>query len=184
MSYIVKDLFVPISEYATVPKGSTLFEAVLALEKAQEEYDHTKHRHRAVLIMDNDNRVIGKLSQLNVLRAIEFGNKQMKKVEDISQFGFSQKFIQTCRQQYRTDGIPLKELCSKTAKVKVEDFMKTPSEFEYIEEDTPLDIAINQLLRGPYLSLLVTRNEQIVGILKLSDVFAAVFHEMKKNELS
>ena len=62
--------------------------------------------------------------------------------------------------------------------------MKTPSEFEYIEEDTPLDIAINQLLRGPYLSLLVTRNEQIVGILKLSDVFAAVFHEMKKNELS
>ena len=41
MSYIVKDLFVPISEYATVPKGSTLFEAVLALEKAQEEFEHS-----------------------------------------------------------------------------------------------------------------------------------------------
>jgi len=34
--YLVKQLMVPLSEYATVPEGSTLFEAVLALEKAQE----------------------------------------------------------------------------------------------------------------------------------------------------
>ena len=33
-NYLVKDLMVPLSEYATVPTGSTLFEAVLALEKA------------------------------------------------------------------------------------------------------------------------------------------------------
>ena len=53
MEYIVKDLMVPISEYATVAKGSTLFEAVLALEKAQEEYDHSKYHHRAVLCAPN-----------------------------------------------------------------------------------------------------------------------------------
>jgi len=41
----------PLSEYATVPMGSTLFETVLALEKAQEEFDHTKYKHRGVLIM-------------------------------------------------------------------------------------------------------------------------------------
>ena len=46
--YLVKDLMVPISEYATVPQGSTLSEAVIALEKAQEEYNHTHYRHRAV----------------------------------------------------------------------------------------------------------------------------------------
>ncbi len=48
----VKELMVPLSEYATVPEGSTLFEAVLALEKAQEEFDHTKYKHRGVLILD------------------------------------------------------------------------------------------------------------------------------------
>ena len=51
-NYLVKDLMVPLSEYATVPMGSTLFEAVLALEKAQEEFDHTKYKHRGVLILD------------------------------------------------------------------------------------------------------------------------------------
>ena len=40
--YRDKELMVPLSEYATVPEGSTLFEAVLALEKVQKEYDHTK----------------------------------------------------------------------------------------------------------------------------------------------
>jgi hypothetical protein len=40
-NYLVKDLMVPLSEYATVPMESTLFEALLALEKSQEEFDHT-----------------------------------------------------------------------------------------------------------------------------------------------
>ena len=62
--------------------------------------------------------------------------------------------------------------------------MKTPSENEFIEEDTPVEAAIHQLQIGPYLSLLVTRKKDIVGILRLSDVFASVFHAMKENELS
>ena len=46
MNYIVKDLMVPISEYATVPVGATLFEAVLALEEAQLNFDRSKYQHR------------------------------------------------------------------------------------------------------------------------------------------
>ena len=57
-NYLVKGLMVPLSEYATVPMGSTLFEAVLALEKAQEEFDHTKYKHRGVLILDSKKRVV------------------------------------------------------------------------------------------------------------------------------
>ena len=37
-NYCVKDLMVPISEYATVPEEATLYESVLALEKAQETF--------------------------------------------------------------------------------------------------------------------------------------------------
>ena len=41
-TYKIKDLMVPMSEYATVSEEATLYEAVLALEKAQEEFDHTR----------------------------------------------------------------------------------------------------------------------------------------------
>ena len=53
---IVKDLMVPLEEYATVSEDATLYEAVMALEKAQEELDLTKdkYKHRAVLVYDKD----------------------------------------------------------------------------------------------------------------------------------
>ena len=70
-NYFVKDLMVPLSEYATVPMGLTLFEAVLALEKAQEEFDHTKYKHRAVLILDENKGVISKLNHLHALSSLE-----------------------------------------------------------------------------------------------------------------
>ena len=38
-SHLVKDIMVPLSEYATVSENATLFEAVLALEAAQEKFE-------------------------------------------------------------------------------------------------------------------------------------------------
>ncbi len=120
-SYTVKDVMVPISEYVSVPEGSTLFEAILALEKAQEDFDHSKYRHRAVLVLDKNKRVVGKLSQLNVLRALELGREKMNKVDEIGQFGFTLKFINDLRIKYRNNETSLETICSKPAKMKVED---------------------------------------------------------------
>ena len=46
---MVKELMIPLSEYATVTVGANLHEAVLALEKAQADFDHTRYRHRAII---------------------------------------------------------------------------------------------------------------------------------------
>ena len=66
----VKDLMVPLAEYATVSEEATLYDAVLALEKAQEAFDPKKQRHRAVLVFDKKNRIVGKLGQPDILRAL------------------------------------------------------------------------------------------------------------------
>jgi len=180
--YLVKELMVPLSEYATVPEGSTLFDAVLALEKAQEEFDHTKYRHRAVLILDKNDRVIGKLSQLDVLNALESRDSDMGEINELRQYGFSSDFVRNVRTQRRLQGSPLKDICSKAAKLIVEDFMQAPSEGEFIDQESSLEIAVLQLVMGHHLSLLVTRGKKIVGILRLTDAFAAVFHTMKECE--
>jgi len=181
--FLVKELMVPLSEYATVPEGSSLFDAALALEKAQEEFDHTKYRHRGVLILDKGKRVIGKLGQLDVLRALEPKNDELSDVNELSQYGFSSNFIRNVRTQERLKASPLKDICSKAAKLKVEDFMQAPSEGEFIDQEASLEIAVLQLVMGHHLALLVTRMKKIVGILRLTDVFAAVFHTMKECEI-
>ena len=179
-TYTVKELMVPISGYATVPEGSTLFEAILALEKAQDKFDHEKYHHRAILILDKKGRVIGKLSQLGVLRALEPKDEDVEGIDELSQFGFSQELVQGLRKERRLQGVPLKDLYVRTARLKVEDFMQAPTEGEYVEQDASLDIAVHQLVLGNHLALLVTKAREIVGILRLTDVFGAVLRDMKE----
>lgn len=182
--YVVKELMVPLSEYATVSVGATLFEAVLALEQAQEDYDHTKYRHRGVLILNEKKEVVGKLSQLDVLRALEPEEEGGEDLRTLTGFGFSPRFIQSLHKQRRLKNAPLKDLCRKASELRVEEFMQTPAELDSVDQEVSLEFAIQQLVMGDHLSLLVTRGAKIVGILRLTDVFAAVFHAMKECDIN
>ena len=181
-SYLVKELMVPLSEYATVSEDATLYEAVLALEEAQENFEdkHTRYRHRAILILDNDGNVVGKLGQLDVLRALEPKYQDMIQGRGSHRFGFTKKFMKSMLEDYNLFADPLDDICRKAGEQPVKKFMYSPTEGEYVSEDASLNVAIHQLILGHHQSLLVTRNEKIVGILRLTDAFAAVFHKMKE----
>jgi CBS domain-containing protein len=181
----VGDLMIPLKEYATVSEEATLYEAVMTLEKAQEELDRTRYKylHRAILVFDKNNQIVGKISQLDVLRALEPKYGEMGHPETLSRAGFSPEFLKSMLEQYSLLDNPFKDICSKAAMLKVKDFMYTPTEGEYVEESAALSRAIHQLVMGHHQSLLVTRGEEIVGILRLTDVFREVFEKIKTCEL-
>ncbi len=178
--YKLKDIMVPIAEYATVSEDSTLYEAVLALEKAHQEFDRSNYAHRAILIFDKNQKIIGKVSQLDVLRALEPKYSEIKDHSGLARYGFTKKFINSMMEQYRLWDTPLSTTCKKASKIKVSEIMYSPTEGEYVDENATLDEAIHMLVMGHHQSLLVTRNDDIIGILRLTDVFAAIFHTMKE----
>ena len=180
----VKDLMVPIEEYATVSQDATLLEAVLALEHAQEKLDRMRYSylHRAILVCDQNNKIIGKISQLDVLMALEPQYQKMGESRTLSRAGFSPQFLQSIMEQFSLLSDSLINVCRTAANRKVKSFMYTPGEGEYVEENASLPEAIHQLVMGHHQSLLVTRGEGIVGILRLTDVFKAVFQTMKTCE--
>jgi predicted transcriptional regulator len=61
--------------------------------------------------------------------------------------------------------------------------MYVPSEGEYVEENTTLTDAIHHLVMGHHQSLLVTKKNKIVGILRLTDVFKEVTQIVKSCSL-
>ncbi len=177
--YLVKDLMVPISEYAVVVVGTPLIEAIRVLEKAQEIYTISKYQHRAILVLDENGHIVGKISQLRALKALEPEFEFNDKIAELQKFKFSEAYIAQLQNKYRSQRkIITESALREAANKKVEEFMQAPSPGEYVSDDCSLDTAILQLTAGPHLSLLVTRDKQIVGILRISDVFAAVFHEM------
>ncbi len=74
-------------------EDANLYEAVLSLEEAQEKFEdkHTRYRHRGILILDKDGNVVGKLSQLDVLRALEPKYQEMIQGEGLHRFGFTKR---------------------------------------------------------------------------------------------
>jgi CBS domain-containing protein len=181
-SYSVKDLMVPLSEYATVSEDATLYEAVLSLEEAQEKFEdkHTRYLHRAILVLDKDGNIVGKLGHLDVLRALEPKYKSMVQGEGSHRYGFTSQFMKSMMEDYQLFADPLEDICCKAGEQNVKEYMVAPTEGEFVSQDASLDVAVHQLVLGHHQSLLVTRGGRITGILRLTDVFAAIFHTMKE----
>ena len=185
----VKDLMVPLSEYATVPETATLLEAVKALKKAQAAFSKQRYRHRAILVIDDNNHFVGKLSQHDVVEALEPNYKEMRRQSQdgsIRRLGLSDAFFQKTLEQYHLWEHALEGLCRKANDLKVKRVMYTPDKGEFVKENATMDEAIHRLIVGRHHSLLVTADRdprEIVGVLRLSDVFEFVGDSMLECEL-
>jgi len=171
----VKDLMVPLAEYATVSEDANVYAAVLALEEAQKKFRQDAYKHRAILVLSKEGHVVGKLSQLDVIKGLEAGYKKMGDFKGISHTGFSTEFIKSMVDKYDLWQKPLEDICRRAPHIKVRDVMYTPTEGEYVPQEATLDQAIHQLVVGHHQSLLVTKDgREILGILRLTDVFQEV----------
>jgi CBS domain-containing protein len=181
----VEDLMVPIEEYVTIHEEATLYEAVKALEKVQEEQDRKRYHylHRAILVLNKNRKIVGKISQLDVLMALEPKYKAMGDMRNLARSGLGLEFIKSMFEKYALCELPFTDMCSNAADLKVKDCMYTPGEGEYIELDTSLCEAIHMLVVGHHQSLIVTKAGEIVGILRLTDVFKNVFQTMESQKL-
>ncbi len=175
----VKELMVPLKKYATVPREATLREAVLALEKAQMALDPSRHKHRAILVLDESGKVVSKITMKNILVALEPNYGKVEGMGVLERSGYSPDLIRSMLEDNALWTEPLQFVRERATKLKVGDFIQAPSEGEYIDDNATLGEAIHQLVVYPYHSLLVTSGDEVVGILRLSDVFSKICDEIK-----
>lgn len=175
----VKDLMVPLQEYAVISEDVTLFEAVCALEESRMRFDSRGYRHRAVLVRDSKGIIVGKLSQWDILSSLEPKYNKISDLKKLSGFGLSAEFLRSMIDRYELWQCPLDDLCRKASDVRVGDIVSSPVEGEIIDSEGSLNQAVHQLIMGHHPSLLVKHNDQVVGILRLSDVFEEVAKRMK-----
>ena len=182
--YKIKDLMVPLSNYAVIPEDATIFEAVMALEKTQLKFNQNSYLNRAILIEDSDGNIVGKLSQLDILRALEPKYAEIKsELPGMANYGFSKQFLLSILETYKMFTKPLDDICKKASMRKASQYMHCPTEGEHINADDSLDQAIHMLIVENHQSLLVTQEKKIIGILRLTDVFANISQHMKECNL-
>lgn len=180
-SLTVKDLMVPKDDYATIRANRTLGEAALALQEAQrleQHLDPARHRDRAILVVDEDDRVIGKLSMLNVVRGLLPRYERFKGAgassKAATRVGSARLLIDSMEKDVGLWKKPLSNLIEKAATVTVRNLIREFAEGETIDEEESLDKALHQLIMGRFQSLLVTKNGGIIGVLRLTDIYEEI----------
>jgi len=174
----VRDLVVPTADYATIDADSTLLQAVRRLNEAQEQSrrdNPVRHRDRAILVLDAEGAIVGKLSLLNVMRGLlprydkERGTRTSSK--GATRVGSARRVIDEMERDAGRFTNPLANLREKAATTRVRELIRPFAADEFIGEDASLDKALHRLITGRYQSLLVTRGGRIIGILRLTDIY-------------
>ena len=83
-------------------------------------------------------------------------------------------FIKYTMKEYNLWDKPLDHLCKKAIQRNVKEFMYTPTEDEFIDENETMNNAVHKLIIGKHHSLLVTKRGKIAGVLRLSDIFGSI----------
>jgi len=137
-------------------------------------------------VLDKEDRVVGKLSQHDIIQALEPQYKGSKEHRNsaLDHFGFSRKFMESVSMQYNLWDRPLQNLYKKSIEQKVKSFMHKPTEGEYIEASATLNETIHRLIIGKHQSLLVTNGPDIVGVVRLTDVFELIHLRLKTLHLA
>ena len=179
-----EDLMVPVDEFPTISEDATLYEAIIALEITFEEIDREqlKYLHRSILVSDNNKKIIGKISHLDILRALEPKYGEIGDTRTISRSGLSSQFLKAMVQSYNLCATSLTDMCKEASKLKVKNFMYSPRKRECVDSEASLCEAIHMLVIGHHQKLLVVQEDEIIGVLRSTDVFMKIFELMKQLE--
>ena len=176
----VKDVMLPLEEYAVVPEDATFRDAILVLDKAQQELPRGRQPHRAVLVVDRDNKIVGKVGQLSFLRALEPKYGMFSDLDKLARARITPEFLTRIMEELQFWQDSISACCGRATSIKVKDFMNPVT--ECVDENAPLSEAIHRIIMWQTLSILVTRQDQVVGILRLSDLFAELTNHVKAME--
>jgi CBS domain-containing protein len=168
----VKDLMIPLENYASVHQDATLLDVALEMQKSQDKLTPGMQPIRAVLVVDHNNSIIGKIGHLAFLKALEPKYNKIVDFEKLTRVGVSPALISSISDNLRLWEDDLSSINKRASSIRAVDAMNPVS--ESIDENASITEAIHQIIVLQLLSLLVKSGSKIVGIIRLSDLYDEV----------
>ena len=176
----VRELMRPVEEFPRIASQATFMEAVDALEKAQEEFSSGKARQRILLVYDESDRIVGKLSPMAFVKGLEPNYDRIDDLKTISHYRLAESTLESMKEQFRFWQKPLAELCKKAFSAKIQNFVKMPSPDHTVSGDDKMDKAFHLFVMGRHDSLFVKEGEKIVGLIRFSVVYRKIAQTMRE----
>ncbi len=172
------DIMVPLDEYPIVDASSTVLDAVIRLDDSRRNTKPGKQPFQAVLVTDDNGNIIGKIGQLALLRALQPQSRMAGDQDSLERAGVSDTLMETALEHARRFQVQLPEMCAGASTLAVNHIMAPLH--EHIDEGAPVCEVVHQILAWQSLSLLVTKGNRPVGLVRLSDLCDEVMQQMRE----
>jgi hypothetical protein len=169
----IRELMRPVEQFPRISDRSFFHEAMLALQKADEAFQSGTARQRILLVEDGAGRIIGKVTPMDVVRGLEPKYDRVDSLGDDIRYGVPQ-VVQSMKEELRHWQEPLDDLCRKAAEVQVATFMNKPEPNQTVNIDEKMDNILHTFVTSRRNSLFVAENNAIIGLLRFSDLYAAI----------
>ena len=110
----VRDLMVSADKFPKISCRVTYYEALAALEDAQKKYLSGESEQRILLVEDEEGKIMGKLSPMDLLRGLETNYNRVDAEKTLHHFGLG--YIWKSLQGTTVSGKVLSRICVKKPK--------------------------------------------------------------------
>ncbi|MCB9494005.1 MAG: CBS domain-containing protein [Desulfobacteraceae bacterium] len=183
----VKDLMTPEKEFVRINESLSVPEAIVALKNAIKGYVEKNYLYDCVLVENSDGVVLGKISAVDIIKALEpkysrTGDSDAFSKKGVPHFGLSPEYVKTIVSRYNLWDESLEDMVRHSAKLKASDIMYSPSDGGHVYETSSMADAIHQMALNHHTSVIVEKDNQITGVIRLMDIFKEVCNRVEKNQ--
>ncbi len=166
-------------KFPKISARAAYFEALSALESAQQKYLSGESEEKILLVENEKGKVIGKLSPIDLFRGLETNYRRVNTEDVLTRLGFDYIW-KSMEKDYNLWENPFKDLCHKAKDIQIKDFIKAPTKGQSIGADDTMVKCFHLFVMNRHDALFVMENDEIIGILTFSDVFRKTSQIMKE----
>lgn len=170
---LIKTVMTPLLDYVTIKETDTVYDVFQVLEKNKSD---RRNSHRDVIVIDDNGKFKGKVTMLDIFRALEPNYKKLFK--NYKDGTLTKDYVINAMRDFNLWMEPIKSICERGANIKVAEIMHVPVDFEYLQEDDSLEKALHEYVMGVHQPLIVKKGDTVTGVLRFGDLFEVIREEM------
>ncbi|MDI6746435.1 MAG: CBS domain-containing protein [Rhodocyclaceae bacterium] len=177
----VEDLMVPVGKFPVISQESTLREAILALDKVEQEFLSGQREQRILLVFDEQEGILGKLTPKDVIRGLEPNYGKLMAVHAVS-FQNDYKYVMQSQSLLELQDMTTTSwdnLCAKSKETRIKDFLVKPPLTQLVQVGDSLNKALHRFILGKHHTLFVTEGKKLVGLVRFTDVYREILGRIK-----
>lgn len=170
---------VPTERFPTILNSATFTEAVLALEEAQEAFTAGKQEQRILLVLDEEKKIVGKLTPMDIIRGLEPNYDKLVDKDTGAFISNVNYVIDSMKKAAQLWASPIDDLCKTVKDVKIRDFLKNTPKSQLIDTEASLNMALHAFYLFRHDALFAMDGNTVAGVLRFSDVYREIQRQIK-----